>query len=190
MRQRVGAETYRRRFAGGAVRDGVAATKSELAERMAELSRSRIASPDHHRLLARRQFDDPEPLVPRRRVQGLWDRSVAHASVVLGQQVPGEVAAQVAPHGVDVIGPVPSLSMNLSTERFRSGSLDDAGRICLLCRRRRTSAVRRGVSVAGIASSPRSRWRRPRRADRRRSAAQCAGRPIPGPRRKLQLYVQ
>jgi len=31
---------------------------------------------------------------------------VAHARVVLGQQVPGEVAAQVAPHGVDVIGPV------------------------------------------------------------------------------------
>ena len=34
------------------------------------------------------------------------DRSVAHARVVLGQQVAGEVAAQVAPHGVDVIGPV------------------------------------------------------------------------------------
>src|SRR5215218_7962746 len=34
------------------------------------------------------------------------DRSVANARVVLGQQVPGEVAAQVAPHGVDVIGPV------------------------------------------------------------------------------------
>jgi hypothetical protein len=29
---------------------------------------------------------------------------VAHARVVLGQQVSGEVAAQVAPHGVDVIG--------------------------------------------------------------------------------------
>jgi hypothetical protein len=29
---------------------------------------------------------------------------VVHARVVLGQQVPGEVAAQVAPHGVDVIG--------------------------------------------------------------------------------------
>ena len=29
---------------------------------------------------------------------------MAHACVVLGQQVPGEVAAQVAPHGVDVIG--------------------------------------------------------------------------------------
>ena len=34
------------------------------------------------------------------------DRSVAHARVVLGQQVAGEVAAQVAPHGVDVVGPV------------------------------------------------------------------------------------
>ena len=33
----------------------------------------------------------------------LMDRSVAHARLVLGQQVPGEVAAQVAPHGVDVI---------------------------------------------------------------------------------------
>jgi hypothetical protein len=32
------------------------------------------------------------------------DRSGAHARVVLGQQVPGEVAAQVSPHGVDVIG--------------------------------------------------------------------------------------
>jgi hypothetical protein len=34
------------------------------------------------------------------------DRSVAQAPVVLGQPVPGEVAAQVAPYRVDVIGPV------------------------------------------------------------------------------------
>jgi hypothetical protein len=31
---------------------------------------------------------------------------VAHARVVLGEQVAGEVSAQVAPHGVNVIGPV------------------------------------------------------------------------------------
>ena len=31
---------------------------------------------------------------------------MAHARVMLGQQVPAEVAAQIAPHGVDVIGPV------------------------------------------------------------------------------------
>ena len=42
------------------------------------------------------------------------DRSVAHARVVLGQQVPGEVAAQVAPHGVDVIGPSWVLSYSMS----------------------------------------------------------------------------
>ena len=44
---------------------------------------------------------------------------MAHARVVLGQQVPAEVAAQVAPHGVDVIGPV--LGVVVLDERLERG---------------------------------------------------------------------
>ena len=44
----------------------------------------------------------------------LADRSVAYARVVLGQQVPGEIAAQVAPHGVDVLGAVLGVVYSMS----------------------------------------------------------------------------
>src|SRR5215218_3401807 len=62
---------------------------------------TRPARPNGSRSGSRRE---PPALRPNDVLQA--DRSVAHARVVLGQQVPGEVAAQVAPHGVDVIGPV------------------------------------------------------------------------------------
>ena len=50
---------------------------------------------------------------------------MAHARVVLGQQVPGEVAAQVAPHGVDVIGLV--LGVVVLDEQARPLSVIVAG---------------------------------------------------------------